>query len=78
MGVRSFFVMDENFLLFRKRALRLLELMKEEGIGDIPIVVGGVIPKQDIPELTDLGIKGVFPGGTPFDEIVAGIEYVVK
>jgi radical SAM superfamily enzyme YgiQ (UPF0313 family) len=29
MGVWSFFVMDENFLLHRKRALRLLELMKE-------------------------------------------------
>jgi len=31
MGVRSFFVMDENFLLHRKRALRLLELMREHG-----------------------------------------------
>ena len=29
LGVRAFFVMDENFLLHRKRALRLLELMKE-------------------------------------------------
>lgn len=31
MRVRSFFVMDENFLLHRKRALRLLELMREHG-----------------------------------------------
>ena len=31
MGVRSFFVMDENFLLHRKRALRLLELMEANG-----------------------------------------------
>ena len=30
-GVRSFFVMDENFLLHRKRALRLLERMREDG-----------------------------------------------
>jgi len=29
LGVRSFFVMDENFLLQRKRALRLLQLMEE-------------------------------------------------
>ena len=29
LGVRSFFVMDENFLLHRKRALRLLELMRD-------------------------------------------------
>jgi radical SAM superfamily enzyme YgiQ (UPF0313 family) len=31
MGVRSFFVMDENFLLHRRRALRLLELLREHG-----------------------------------------------
>jgi radical SAM superfamily enzyme YgiQ (UPF0313 family) len=31
LGVRSFFVMDENFLLHRKRALRLLALMRENG-----------------------------------------------
>jgi methylmalonyl-CoA mutase C-terminal domain/subunit len=53
---------------------KLLELMKAQGIEDIPVVVGGVIPKQDIPKLKSLGIKGVYPGGTPFDEIVAGIK----
>jgi len=53
---------------------KLLELMKDQGIEDIPVVVGGVIPKQDIPKLKALGIKGVFPGGTPFDEIVGGIK----
>jgi methylmalonyl-CoA mutase C-terminal domain/subunit len=52
--------------------------MKDEGIEDIPVVVGGVIPKQDIPKLKELGIGGVFPGGTPFDEIVAGIQATVK
>jgi methylmalonyl-CoA mutase C-terminal domain/subunit len=57
---------------------RLFELMKDEGIEDIPVVVGGVIPKQDIPKLKELGIGGVFPGGTPFDEIVAGIQATVK
>jgi methylmalonyl-CoA mutase C-terminal domain/subunit len=55
---------------------RLLELMKEESIEDIPVVVGGVIPKQDIPKLKELGIGGVFPGGTAFDEIVAGIQKI--
>ncbi|MDJ0985581.1 MAG: cobalamin B12-binding domain-containing protein [Desulfobacterales bacterium] len=57
---------------------KLLELMKAEGIQDIPVVVGGVIPKQDIPKLNDLGIAGVFPGGTPFDQIVGGINQVIK
>ena len=55
----------------------LLEQMKTEGIDDIPIAVGGVIPKQDIAKLNAMGIRGVFPGGTPFDDIVAGIRNLV-
>lgn len=55
---------------------RLFELMKAEDIEDIPVVIGGVIPKQDIPKLKELGVGGVFPGGTPFDEIVAGIQEI--
>jgi methylmalonyl-CoA mutase, C-terminal domain len=55
----------------------LLTLMKAQGIEDIPVVVGGVIPQQDVPKLTQLGIKGVFPGGTSFAQIVAGIRAAV-
>jgi len=55
---------------------RLLGLMASEGIGDIPVVVGGVIPRQDAGKLKEMGVKGVFPGGTPFDQIVAGIQSV--
>ena len=57
---------------------KLLEMMKDEGLQEIPVVVGGVIPKQDIPKLREHGIAGVFPGGTPCDEIVAGINMVVS
>jgi methylmalonyl-CoA mutase, C-terminal domain len=53
---------------------RLLDLMASAGIGDIPVVVGGVIPKQDVARLAAMGVKGVFPGGTPFEEMVAGIR----
>ena len=49
---------------------KLLEMMESEGIEDIPVTVGGVIPKQDIPKLNKMGIEGVFPGGTSFDDIV--------
>ena len=56
----------------------LLESMQEKGIGDIAVIVGGVIPKQDIEKLKALGIKGVFPGGTHFDEIIAGIKTIAS
>ena len=52
--------------------------MKAEGMEDIPIVVGGVIPKQDIPKLKEMGVSGVFPGGTRFDDIIAGIQELVN
>jgi methylmalonyl-CoA mutase C-terminal domain/subunit len=50
--------------------------MASEGIADIPVVVGGVIPKQDVAKLKEMGIKGIFPGGTSFEEMVAGIRAV--
>ena len=56
----------------------LLESMKEQEIDDIPVTVGGVIPKPDITKLKALGIKGVFPGGTHFDEIIAGIKEIAN
>lgn len=56
----------------------MLEMMKSEGIEDIPVVVGGVIPKRDIPKLEQMGVAGIFPGGTSFEDIVAGIREVVE
>lgn len=52
---------------------RLIKRAKEEGINDKMVVVGGVIPNRDVPKLKELGVKGVFPGGTPFSEITGFI-----
>jgi methylmalonyl-CoA mutase C-terminal domain/subunit len=52
----------------------LLDMMAEQGIGDIRVVVGGVIPSRDISELNKMGIQGVYPGGTPFVEIAQSIK----
>ena len=57
---------------------KLKEMMKVEGIQDIPVVVGGVIPKQDIPKLNIIGIGGVYPRNTKFDDIIAGIQDLAR
>ena len=57
---------------------KLQEMMKAEGIHDIPVAVGGVIPKQDIPKLNEMGIKGVFPGGSTFVDIIAGVQDLTR
>jgi methylmalonyl-CoA mutase C-terminal domain/subunit len=57
---------------------KLVRKAQEAGIGDKTIVVGGVIPGRDIPKLKELGVRGVFPGGTPFAEIVSVIKENVR
>ncbi len=52
----------------------VVEKLRAEGATDIKVAVGGVIPSRDIPTLKDLGVAGVFPGGTPIDEAVAWIQ----
>ena len=53
---------------------KLTETMRDRGLNDILIVVGGVIPGKDTTVLKGMGIRGVFPGGTRFEEIVKFIE----
>lgn len=53
---------------------KLMKKMKEKKVDDVMVVVGGVIPKRDIPSLQEIGIQGIFPGGTPFDESIRWIK----
>lgn len=64
MGVESFFVMDENFLLHKKRALRLLELMEEGGKSWSLYVFSSanVLKSYRMDELVRLGISWVWMG----------------
>ncbi len=57
---------------------KLVKKMKEEKIEDILLVVGGVIPKRDISLLQEMGIEGIFPGGTPFHESIRWIKEHIK
>jgi methylmalonyl-CoA mutase C-terminal domain/subunit len=49
---------------------KLMELLREKGLDDVLVVIGGIIPDVDIPRLKALGVKGVFLPGTPMQEIV--------
>jgi methylmalonyl-CoA mutase, C-terminal domain len=48
----------------------LIRLLKEKGIDDVPVVIGGIIPEADIPGLKAAGIAGIFLPGTSTQEIV--------
>ena len=51
-------------------APRLMELLKQKGLEDVLVVIGGIIPDVDIPKLKDIGVKGVFLPGTPMQDII--------
>jgi len=64
LKVQSFFVMDENFLLHRARALRLLELMKQGGKSwELSVFASAnAIRKYTMLELVELGVSWVWMG----------------
>jgi methylmalonyl-CoA mutase, C-terminal domain len=53
---------------------RVVELLKEKGLDDVLIVIGGIIPDVDIVKLNQMGIHGVFIPGTPMQDIVEFIK----
>jgi methylmalonyl-CoA mutase, C-terminal domain len=57
---------------------RVMELAKQNKMDDVIVLVGGIIPDQDIPALKQLGVAAVFQPGTPMDDIVKFSKENVK
>ena len=58
---------------------RVVELARSEGLDDVIIFGGGIIPDEDIPRLKELGVSEVFTPGARMDDIIAFIkEHVNK
>ncbi len=48
----------------------IVKLLKEKGAGDIPILLGGIIPNQDYQEMTDAGVRAILTPGATLAQIV--------
>ena len=57
---------------------RVMELLRQNKMEDVLVVIGGIIPDQDIPGLKQAGVAGIFLPGTPMNEIVEFIRKNVK
>lgn len=57
---------------------RVVELLKEQGAGDITVIGGGIIPDQDIPFLLEAGIKAIFTPGTSLEAILQWVRDNIK
>jgi methylmalonyl-CoA mutase, C-terminal domain len=57
---------------------RVMDLLKNNQMDDVIVLVGGIIPDQDIDGLKKAGVAGIFQPGTPMDSIVKFIREHVK
>ncbi|HLI08798.1 MAG TPA: cobalamin B12-binding domain-containing protein [Ktedonobacteraceae bacterium] len=49
---------------------KVMELLKENGVDDVLVAAGGILPDEDIPAIKAMGIKGCFGPGTSTEEII--------
>ncbi|MEQ1947663.1 MAG: cobalamin B12-binding domain-containing protein [Bryobacteraceae bacterium] len=57
---------------------RVMELLKEKGMTDVLVIVGGIVPDEDAAELKRQGVAAVFQPGASLEEIVNFIRSSVK
>ncbi len=53
---------------------RVIDLLRSEGLDDVLVMCGGIIPDKDIPALQELGVARVFTPGSPLPEIAKWLE----
>ena len=57
---------------------RVMDLLKQNQMEDVIVIVGGIIPDQDIANLKQAGVAAIFQPGTAMDEIVRFIRSQVR
>jgi methylmalonyl-CoA mutase C-terminal domain/subunit len=57
---------------------KVIEKLAELNASDIMVIVGGVIPEEDIPKLKEMGVAGVFTAGSSIGEIAEFIRSHVR
>jgi methylmalonyl-CoA mutase, C-terminal domain len=57
---------------------RVMDLLKQNKMDDVLVLVGGIIPDQDVEGLKKAGVAGIFQPGTSMDDIVKFIREHVK
>ena len=57
---------------------RVIDLLHKNKVDDVLVLVGGIIPDQDVAALKQLGVAAIFQPGTAMDDIVKFIRENVK
>jgi methylmalonyl-CoA mutase C-terminal domain/subunit len=56
---------------------RILRLLSQKGLENVAVIVGGIIPSEDIPTLKKIGVKGVFGPGASTERVVEFVQTLV-
>jgi methylmalonyl-CoA mutase C-terminal domain/subunit len=57
---------------------RVMKLLAENGLDDVLVVAGGIIPDDDVQTLKSIGVAGIFGPGTSTEEAISFIKESVK
>ena len=57
---------------------RIVDLLRENGMDDTLVLVGGIVPQEDIPKLKEIGVSEIFLPGTSTEDIVNFIRQNVR
>jgi len=57
---------------------KVMQLLKDKGLDDVLVVIGGIIPDVDIPKLQEIGVRGIFLPGSPMQQIIDFINQNVR
>ena len=52
---------------------KLLKALKKAGLGDVPVVIGGIVPDEDERKLKKAGVREIFHPGASREEIVSKV-----
>jgi methylmalonyl-CoA mutase C-terminal domain/subunit len=55
----------------------VLDLLRQNGLDDVIVIGGGIIPPEDIPALKEMGVRAIFGPGTPLEDVVQFIQQEV-
>ena len=56
----------------------ILDRMKTQGLENVVVFGGGIIPEDDIPKLAEIGVRGIFRPGATTEEIVQWVRGNVR
>jgi methylmalonyl-CoA mutase C-terminal domain/subunit len=56
----------------------VIDALKQRGVGDVTVFGGGIVPKDDLPKLTEMGVAKIFTPGASTNEIIEWVESYLR